>query len=706
MNNDTMDTKLTRANATLQKTKELVEQEATSSISKKQTKERIRKILSGIQQAVSVVEGVAAIDPRAQAVVSVFKGLIKLEADRRDNNEQIVGVCYSMTTMVYSLRGLLSQKDENSEELEQELLAMTASMEDFGIFADLYYNKCKSKIIRFLRSGEFKDKLTEYTTKFSGHQEKIEFLLVIQMAGDYAQMKVDIRALLDRMGTPMNDEERKAQELINNEGGLQEVIENQEVLKAVGKLLEDQVTSATIQVLKENLDALIDENRTQFEFKLDGVKMELKEAINRSTQTIIGRLDAGPHDFVDDPEIKEIWRVDGWKLSVKCRTFVDGVCNHFNQRFREAASKSGGILPPEAWTLKILTNVINHPAIGEAIDEDSSGFVSVHEINHFMSQKGDTSTPVWLAYWAIGWQYLNFKYTESVNDFLDQIEEKCEAAKANLTDTDLETCVEYLKTIKLLRYIVNWVDVVLGGGYSAMEDVDEQTGSELELVVAELSQKNEQLVRENLKRINFELQDPALLVFVTQQSGVRIEQVIMLMLHLILSEHSDAISNGQTMANDGTQSQAQRTGDRKFTSQWQSMDATLSMLVFVFHARMRSLIRSWRSQKLDLALQVQCYAGGLYAGWYQEYTKPGSVIVKLLEAEDNDDENEEPQSSSGDIPNASATESMDTKMDNLSTRVSQLDARLDTLEALLRRLLGVHVNTNGNDEPAAVQDLN
>ncbi|KAJ7144638.1 hypothetical protein C8R44DRAFT_145791 [Mycena epipterygia] len=130
--NNTMEVKLERADATLKKTKELIEQEAGSSASKKQTKERIRKILSGIQQAVSVVEGVAAVNTTAQAVVFVFKGLIKLETDRRDNNEQIVAVCYSMTTMVYSLRGLLSQRENTSDELETELSAMLASMEDFA----------------------------------------------------------------------------------------------------------------------------------------------------------------------------------------------------------------------------------------------------------------------------------------------------------------------------------------------------------------------------------------------------------------------------------------------------------------------------------------------------------------------------------------------------------------------------------------------
>jgi hypothetical protein len=40
----------------------------------------------------------------------------------------------------------------------------------------------------------------------------------------------------------------------------------------------------------------------------------------------------------------------------------------------------------------------DYPAIGEAIDEDSSGSLSVHEVNHFLAKNTQGyPTPVWLA---------------------------------------------------------------------------------------------------------------------------------------------------------------------------------------------------------------------------------------------------------------------------------------------------------------------
>lgn len=80
-----------------------------------------------------------------------------------------------------------------------------------------------------------------------------------------------------------------------------------------------------------------------------------------------------------------------------------------------------------------------------------------------------------------------------------------------------------------------------------------------------------------------------------------------MLLFLILRKHDEIISAG--MENMTAQ---------QFASKWQDMDATLSTLVWQFHWRFKSLRRSWRSQKQDIELQVQCYAGGLFNGWYKE----------------------------------------------------------------------------------------
>jgi hypothetical protein len=81
----------------------------------------------------------------------------------------------------------------------------------------------------------------------------------------------------------------------------------------------------------------------------------------------------------------------------------------------------------------------------------------------------------------------------------------------------------------------------------------------------------------------------------------------MLLLSLILHKHHQIISNG-----------IQNVARQAFASELEGMETTLWVLVEEFHDRMKSLCRGWRSQKQDEELQISCYAGGLFNGWYEE----------------------------------------------------------------------------------------
>jgi hypothetical protein len=53
-------------------------------------------------------------------------------------------------------------------------------------------------------------------------------------------------------------------------------------------------------------------------------------------------------------------------------------------------------------------------------------------------------------------------------------------------------------------------------------------------------------------------------------------------------------------------------------AEWQGRDRTLTILIQELYLRYKSLQRSWRSQKLDVEVEVECYAGGFFYGWYTE----------------------------------------------------------------------------------------
>ncbi|KAJ7190248.1 hypothetical protein GGX14DRAFT_606043 [Mycena pura] len=655
----------------------------------------------------SVLGGVAEYDDRAKAAVSVFMSVLQLEIDRRDNDEEIVAVCYSMTSMIYVLRYLNQdsvRREDLSDQLVEEMGNMSEAIKDFGAFADVYYTKCKSWIgvkipvsslidhqsilspVRFARARKFKIKIQDFASTFQQYQERIEFVLVAQMAGgqvrmahELAAVNASISTLIDRVGAPASDREKQAFEYIKSQG--EQILESTQGLTEVARKLHDSVTSSTIEAINDAFEELLEQNSTLFEFKLKGATMELSEAIDRSTEKILNRMDSGPHDLIDEPDIKEIWKGNGWKYSVKCRVFVDALCNYYTEKFLKSASE-------DSWSLKVLSKVINYPSVGEAIDEDASGFISVHEINHFLKKNKELSTPLWFAFWAVGSQYLDIEYTDKIEEITEDLEERCRKLKTD--DQDLNMCIDdYLDTLKLVNCITEWAE--WDAGASGLEELDDETEQELVNVATTLAQTRDALIEENLNAVGYRV-DPSSLPSLTNQAAFRIEQSVTVLLFLILRKHDEIISAG-----------TENMTAQQFASIWQDMDGTLTVLVWAFHQRFKSLRRSWRSQKLDIELQVQCYAGGTAEDNEAQYIKDGSLIVKLLENDDDDDDDDDENSEQ---PNEASTSSpaatsIDDKMDQLSQRVTAMDARLETIESMLKQILSKGLEPPLQAEPSA-----
>ncbi|KAJ7107160.1 hypothetical protein C8R43DRAFT_206377 [Mycena crocata] len=678
-----MEAKIARADAALTTAGGLIKQAATAP-GKKQRKEHTQKIFSAIHQTLEVLGGAAEVNTTAKGVVALFTQLIRLEVNRRDNEDEIVAVCYSMTSMVYVLRflhGRTSGDSELKQQLETKMSSMTDIMSEFGDFADLYYNKCKHFIVRFIRAGDFKKKLREFVETFTQIQGAVEFLLNAQMAGRQARIIIEVRTLqksidtlIDRVGNPATEREKKASEYAANHGGPASLVDKPEELEAIAKLLQEPVTSRTRHALHVDLDQLLQDNLSQFESKLKGATMELQYAIEQSTLTLLEHMDAGPHDLISEPEIKELWKGNGWKLSVKCRYFIDALCGYYTTRFSHAAKNKDREGLKDSWTLKVLSKVMNYPAIGEAIDEDASGFISIYEMNHFLQKKRhDMSTPNWFAFWAVGWQYLNYRYTEEIWLILGDLTGKCQNLKAAAAkDDDINTtlCIsDYLDSIKLIQDIVGWN---LHGTVNAVDDLDEETGQKMAEVADILAEKEEAIVTKNLKHSNYRFNDRAGLSVAIGQGGFRIEQIIMQLLYLILQNHAQVVADGMPGV---------ELAD--IASEWSDMDRTLSVLIIEFHERMKSLIRSWRAQKLEVNLEIQCYAGGLYAGWHAEFKNPENTIVKMLH---QNAEDEFPIDTTGGNK-ATADSSIGAKVERLAQHNEQVDERLDAIGAMLQQLL-------------------
>jgi hypothetical protein len=88
----------------------------------------------------------------------------------------------------------------------------------------------------------------------------------------------------------------------------------------------------------------------------------------------------------------------------------------------------------------------------------------------------------------------------------------------------------------------------------------------------------------------------------------------MSILHLLIGKQHDMIK-GPPKLTDG---------------EWDIMAETLHMLINYFHERMQALLRGWRAQKLNVELNITCFAGGIYNGWYFAVSKPYVLIHRQL----------------------------------------------------------------------------
>ncbi|KAJ7091770.1 hypothetical protein C8R44DRAFT_990350 [Mycena epipterygia] len=614
----------------------------------------------------SVLSGAVNEDhERAKTAVTNFLSVIQLEVDRRDNDEAILAVCYSMTSMISVLR-YSNREDQSMDALDTHMVEMSCTIKDFGAFVDVYYSRCASWIVRYQRSAELQQTLKNFDDRFRNLESDLGEQM--QIPDDQSQtaqtsgMERQIKILIGRIGTARTDKQKQALEKIHLSYN---ILDTDHGIAQIAAILKESVTSSMVDALHDDFARLLDQKSVRYELKLRGTRMMLEETMERSTEKILNRMDAGPHDLLGEPDIKKIWQDNKWGVSVKCRVFADALSNYYTEKFRKSPAD-------DMWTLKILSKVLYYPAIGEAIDEDASGFVSVHELDHFLKKNKDgLSTPVWFALWAVGPPVSNTWYTERIEDLAKAIEEMSQ----NIKDTDRnlsDQIDEYLETLRVVAGITGWN--TWGVSADGLEELDTDTRNAVESLALGVAAENEELFRCNLERLRYAI-DEGTLRGLTEGAGARMEQNIMILLYLLLSKHAEIISAGM----------GDMTGFQ-FASEFADMDLALWTLAWEFQRRYTSIERSWRSQRLDIELQVRSYAGGLFNGWFKYYNAKPDVIDKVfyeLDEEEPDDENSE------------NTPTIDAKVDQLSKRVAALDARLDTrldaIESMLKKLMGMGV---------------
>ncbi|CAE6507501.1 unnamed protein product [Rhizoctonia solani] len=587
----------------LQTSNSIIQNAVTLGESFKVTKQIVNTLLAPAKDLADLLGSLSEIHPAIGVVATIFQAVVKLEIDRQENDKQIAVLYDSMSHMLIILaymEEIFERKDGIQHLLKQKLDDIANLIKEFGNFCDVYYKH--RSIVRFLRSAKYKEMLAEFAQRFESTKTGLHSLithrtakLVEKTSGRIDEVAASVSELVKFMDI-QTSRERETAALVATNGGTEAVLKDDKLLNEIAQKLGEQINASVQLSLRQDLGQQLADNYVFFDIKMQAVQEQITEAINHSTSAILLKMEDGPHELIYDPDIKQIWKGKYGMHRGKPhkRHFVSAVHHHFEQTFIRYRRKNGAP-HPDLWTLNYLSRVIFYPAIGDAIDEDSSGYVSLHELNHFFDSKPqDWSVPQWLAYWAAGWYKDNLRYRDKIMSRLKFLE----GAVDSMQVENKEILRIFIENIKFrIRLIVESLyDHVLD--YFEEESAESTRLDDLRNKITEMTTK---AVEDQLTKSKFEIDDKRTLMLVLGRS--RFESRLFCVMHRLLKRHHKVFDLGKD-----------KPLQKGVTT---SMITSWDVIFDAFEKRMRALCESWRQQRMNIELQVQWYANGLFEDWYK-----------------------------------------------------------------------------------------
>ncbi|KAJ7051475.1 hypothetical protein C8F01DRAFT_1262807 [Mycena amicta] len=593
---------------------ELVASEAWSVV-----KESAAAVLEPAKDVVVILDSVVKYIPAIMVAESIFSVIIKHELERNENDKHILVVYHTMTVFWFTMCDLQAIFRADHEHIKSALDTffqdVGKTIQDFGNFREVYYRH--GHFTHTLRSSEYRKKLTAFTTAFAQHKSDLHFILsessaleihdALGSVGGMAE-KLDVvtRQLAVVTAMMLGPGKRTPLEVRVDEavreggkGALQDMsFLNQLARDHFGA--EEDLDPQIQKHLSMGLDEALSANMPAFSLRVEAAQKDMADALERSTDAILQQLNSGPYQLIKDEDIRTVWQSMNWKISCKARHFVDAVHNHFAQKFGDHTQTSGE-MHTDQWTLHVLSQIIYYPNISDAIDDDGSGYISVHEVNHFFkSRPKEWSAPQWIAYWAAGWKQNALTYKDRCQGIFSAIE----AAARTVHPDNRRAVKSYIHTsgISELYLVVNSVAPADPLRLAAQGHHSPETAP-LDALKAEMMQKETEHIRSRMERIQYQLESPEMVLAVLGTH--RLEGFILCVLELILDRHLQILETANSLVIN--------------QQEFETMTTSLKNLVTAFGMRYRTLTESWKQQRLDTDFLVESFASGIFNDWHEVF---------------------------------------------------------------------------------------
>ncbi|KAL1952244.1 hypothetical protein VTO73DRAFT_1393 [Trametes versicolor] len=417
------------------------------------------------------------IHPVVTVAVLAFEAVIELELTRRENDRRVTVLFVEMKAVMLVITNF---KNIRSNDIGQDGIVLSdrlhelaeSTAEDIKQCANLCDAFLKSKLLlRVLKGPLWAERFAASMERFARRKEEYSLALAMHTASTVSKMAVDVESInykIELMHTLfekyMTATERNLVAEVEKKGGAAKVRHDDALLRTlmgatatkdpvVGLNLREErakgpqteaapgVSRMRTQAkgtdgaagldrtfgledlkkeLREDLDYTIERNFAVFVKKYDFQAQLMSDRIIHAVEAAVG---SGSHSRIKNVDLQNLWKEMNWTGVVKGRILVHALREHYSQDDLVPASPTATeIVMSDKWTLEYLNIAWLHPIL-EAIDDDTSGYISVSEVNRFMQRlppELNWSLPYWLAYWAVGWKCATTMYLDEVQRLISE----------------------------------------------------------------------------------------------------------------------------------------------------------------------------------------------------------------------------------------------------------------------------------------------
>ncbi|KAJ7368850.1 hypothetical protein DFH08DRAFT_676077, partial [Mycena albidolilacea] len=424
---------------------------------------------SWLMQGLTLVQEVV---PYVGVAVKAFKFVIKYDTTRRQNDKKVFAVKVQIQNLAVVLLRLtnIHEQDGRFMKIMQDV---ANDITKCGNAIEVYLKK--SWLSRTAKSGSYESLFKGFILQFANYRSQIDSALNEHTA----ILAQDMNSKLDEMGKKMDayflknetPRERDVRQVVEKSNGPRGLLANDALLQEVIMKSGDR---ESLELLDPGKDDPKGSKRLEILKRLESLKKELaedvEEVLKRNMGNFTMKLDqeqskqltdiyhvvVGGHEKIENKELQDLWKAETWKTSVKARLIVLALNDHYTAKFAKDVQRPavfGGSMaesaPPspvasaqpsptqtslpgphvpfplsvedDRWTLRYI-NIEHLQPIVEALDADSTGFVSILEANNFCR----ACPPGWsvlsyLAFWAAGWQVTITRYKSRIYTVLGKM---------------------------------------------------------------------------------------------------------------------------------------------------------------------------------------------------------------------------------------------------------------------------------------------